>query len=153
MNLVSDDFFTGDTLPEIHSLHHGNKNPALRWTDIPEGTVELALICDDPDAPGSTWIHWVLYRIPTSVDMLGQGVPKTVTLPDYGGAMQGTNDFGLIGYDGPSPPHGSNHRYFFRLYALSEPLNLKPNVTAAELRRVMEGKIIAEKEIIGMYSR
>jgi Raf kinase inhibitor-like YbhB/YbcL family protein len=153
MNLHSDDFVNGDRLPDAHALDHDNKSPSLRWTDLPEGTVELAIINDDPDAPGMTWVHWVMYGLPASFEGIPQGLSRDETLTTLGGAKQGTNDFGRIGYDGPRPPRGPVHRYFFKLYALKESLNLQPGATKNELTAAMKDKILAEKEIIGLYSR
>jgi len=119
---------------------------------VPATAKSLAIICDDPDAPGKTWVHWVIWGIPADSKGLKAGVPKDVQLNDPKGARQGRNDFGLIGYDGPAPPPGKDHRYIFRLYALSEAVILGPTGTAADLRRAMEGKILEEAEVVGIYS-
>jgi len=153
MNFYSDDFTVGDRLPDIHAYAKENRSPSLRWQDAPEGTSEFAVICDDPDAPGMTWVHWVIYGIPAGTQSMGAGVPKDQELKICPGARQGINDFGNIGYDGPHPPPGAPHRYFFRIYALSEPLNLDPGATAGQLRDAMSGKILAQGEIVGLYSR
>ncbi len=153
MNLQSDDFTGGNRLPDRHAYGSDNQSPALKWTGLPDGTKELAIICDDPDAPVGTWVHWVIYGIHASIGKLERGVAKNPELKEVGGAKQGKNDFGQVGYDGPHPPPGRPHRYFFRFFALSESLGLGPGATATQLRKAMQGKILAEQEIVGMYSR
>jgi len=153
MNLLSDDFSDGDRLHDEHAYARENESPCLKWSNLPPGTKELAVICDDPDAPMGSWVHWVLYGLPASVSSIGTGLPKRPMLNNLGGAKQGKNDFGQVGYDGPHPPPGPNHRYFFRLFALGESVDLPAGATAAELRKAMKGKILAEKEIVGLYSR
>jgi hypothetical protein len=155
MKLTSPDFNNGESLPDKHAFDFDNLSPTLTWTGIPDGTKELALICDDPDAPMGTWVHWVIYGLPTSIDVkqLSRGVPKGPSLENPPGAKQGKNGFGNTGYDGPRPPRGPVHRYFFHLFALREPVNLAPGATAAQLRKAMEGKILAQAEIVGTYSR
>jgi Raf kinase inhibitor-like YbhB/YbcL family protein len=106
---------------------------------------------DDPDAPGGTWVHWVVYGISPDDDGLPEGVPHLDTLD--GGARQGKNDFGRIGYDGPCPPGGGPHRYYFKVYALDADLVLGPGTTKAELVREMNGSILAQGELMGRYTR
>jgi len=153
MQLTSPNFKNGQRLPDRFTLDFQNQSPPLEWSDVPAGTVEFALICEDPDAPMGTWIHWVIYGIPSVVDHMNAGIPKTPIVEDLGKAKQGKNDFGNLGYDGPRPPRGPQHRYFFRLFALKEPLDLKHGATASQLRKAMEGKILAEAELMGTYSR
>jgi len=124
-------------------------SPALVWTESPARTKSFALIMDDPDAPAGTWIHWVLYDLPGDARKLEEGVAKDLQLPD--GARQGRNDFGKIGYDGPCPPKGRPHRYFFKLYALDRKLKLKAGAKKAELERAIKGHILAEAEMVGRF--
>jgi Raf kinase inhibitor-like YbhB/YbcL family protein len=124
-------------------------SPELAWTESPAGTKGLALIMDDPDAPAGTWVHWVLYDLPGNSNGLVEGVSKDSQLPD--GARQGRNDFGRIGYNGPCPPKGGPHRYFFKLYALDRKMNLKTGATKTELERAMKGHILAEAEMVGRF--
>src|SRR5262245_28348362 len=116
MRLTSPAFTDGNPIPRQHTGDGADSSPALAWDDVPAGTGAFALVCDDPDAPRGTWVHWVLYNLPADARDLPQGVPATPTLPS--GARQGKNDFGRIGYGGPAPPRGKAHRYFFRLVAL-----------------------------------
>jgi Raf kinase inhibitor-like YbhB/YbcL family protein len=153
MKLTSPDFKNGDRIPDRFTLDHENLSPTLHWTEVPAGTQEIAIICDDPDAPMGTWMHWIIYGIPSIVTHLGAGAPKQPTLDQYNGAKQGKNDFQKIGYDVHRPPKGPVHRYMFHLYALKEQLKLGPGATASQLRKAMEGKVIEESQLTGTYSR
>jgi Raf kinase inhibitor-like YbhB/YbcL family protein len=123
----------------------------LRWSDPPPKTKSFALICDDPDAPRGTWVHWVLFSLPGDRRQLEEGVPAQEVLP--GGAKQVTNDFGKVGYGGPAPPPGKPHRYFFKLYALDTLLELAPRVTKDQLVAAMRGHVLAEGQLMGKYGR
>lgn len=150
-SIVSPAFGAGASIPRAFTADGTDVSPALTWTDPPQGTQAFALICDDPDAPVGTWVHWLIWNVPPAARGLPQGVPTTRTLAD--GSAQGKNDFGRIGYGGPSPPRGKPHRYFFRLYALKEKLTLAPGATRRELDRAMEGKVLASVEFAGTYQR
>jgi Raf kinase inhibitor-like YbhB/YbcL family protein len=113
----------------------------------------LALIADDPDAPAGTWVHWVLFNLPGTLTALPEGVPKTDQLGDFGGALQGRNDFRRVGYGGPCPPPGRPHRYFFKLYALDAALPLRAGATKQEVERAMRGHVLAETALMGTYAR
>ena len=149
--LKSTAFENGGFIPKKYTCDGSDVSPPLSWTDPPEGTKSLALICDDPDAPMGTWVHWVLFGVPPETRELPEGVPTEKTL-SWGG-KQGRNDFGRIGYGGPCPPRGPAHRYFFRLYALDTEPDLSPGATKRELLRAIEGHILAEAELIGRYGR
>jgi hypothetical protein len=153
MRIFSSAFKDGERMPDKHTLDFENLSPTLKWDDVPEGAVEFALICDDPDAPMGTWVHWVLYGIPGSTRELPQGVPKGPEVKSLGTAKQGRTSFGHMGYDGPRPPRGPVHRYFFKLYALSAQLDMDAGETAEHLRQEMRGKILAEAQIKATYSR
>ncbi len=112
LELTSSAFQEGQPIPQQHTGDGKDVSPALKWTDPPAGTKSFALVCDDPDAPRKTWVHWVLFNVAAESRELGEGVPAQETLP--GGARQGKNDFGKIGYGGPAPPRGKPHRYFFK---------------------------------------
>ncbi len=116
IELTSTAFQKGETIPKQYTGDGADQSPPLRWSEPPSGTKSIALICDDPDAPRGTWVHWVLFNLPPQTRELEEGVPTTATLGN--GAKQGKNDFGNIGYGGPAPPKGKPHRYFFKLYAL-----------------------------------
>jgi Raf kinase inhibitor-like YbhB/YbcL family protein len=105
---------------------------------------------DDPDAPGGTWVHWVLYNIPAETRGLQENIAPDAQLPD--GSMHGINSFGRPGYGGPCPPSGT-HRYFFKLYALDTTLSLNESANKEEVLAAIEGHVLAETELVGTYSR
>jgi Raf kinase inhibitor-like YbhB/YbcL family protein len=143
-------FSEGGTIPRQYTCDGKDISPPLSWKGVPEKTKSLALICDDPDAPSKTWVHWVLFNLPPQTKALPEGVPARESVS--GGRTQGVNDFGKIGYGGPCPPSGT-HRYFFKLYALDTELKLSSSATKADLERAMKGHIVAEGALMGKYSR
>lgn len=142
--ITSPAFVEGEPIPIKFSCDGEDISPALAWTDPPEGTLSFALIMDDPDAPGGTWVHWVLYNIPPETRMLPENVPAEPILAD--GSEHGKNSWGRADYGGPCPPSGT-HRYFFKLYALDTTLDEDP------LLGGMEGHILAEAQLMGVFSR
>ena len=148
--LESPSFKDGDRIPSRFTCDGQDLSPALRWSDPPSGTQSYALLCDDPDAPGRIFVHWVLFNIPPSPMESSEGLPAGGTLPN--GARQGVTDFGRTGYGGPCPPSGV-HRYFFKLYALSRPLDLPPGVTKSQVEKAMGSLILGEARLVGRYSR
>ena len=151
ISISSDAFKDGNSLPVEQTCDGDDRSPALLWDTVPAGTRSIALIVDDPDAPGKTWVHWVIYNILANSTGLPPGVPKNKTLDD--GSLQGKNDFGKIGYNGPCPPPGKPHRYFFKVYALDTTLSLKSGATKSQLAAAMSGHILAQGEMIGKYGR
>ncbi len=149
MKLSSSAFSNGEMIPALYTCDSDDISPPLSWSDIPEGTASIALICDDPDAPRG-WVHWVICNIPSSSTGLEKGMKTDSLLP--GGSFQGINDFRKTGYDGPCPP-GGTHRYYFRLYALDTILEKTPGITKNQLLERMKGHILAEAELMGRYSR
>ncbi len=137
-------------IPQHYTCDGDNVSPPLEWGDVPEGTQSLALIAEDPDAPGGTFTHWVLYNMPATLRRLPEDVRRDEILPN--GTYQGINSFQRIGYGGPCPP-GGTHRYYFRLYALDAKLELPPGVGKEMLLEAMEGHILAQTEVMGHYSR
>ena len=150
MTLTSPAFVEGAAIPRKHTCDGADVSPLLSWSGSPEGTVSFALICDDPDAPGRTWVHWVCYDIPATVTGLPEAVPEHAHLGT--GGVQGMTDFGRIGYGGPCPPSGT-HRYFFKLYALDASLGLSSGATKQDLVKAMQGHIRAEAGLMGTYRR
>ena len=144
-------FRQGTSIPRKQTCDGADVSPALRWSEAPPGTRVFALVCDDPDAPGGTWVHWVVYGIPATAAELGEGVPPSPRLAD--GSKQGTNDFRKVGYGGPCPPRGKPHRYSFRLYALSADPGLGPGASKEQLMRAVEGKVLGQAELVGTYGR
>ena len=144
-------FRDGETVPVRHTCDGEDFSPPLTWTGVPVGTRSFALICDDPDAPRGTWVHWLIWNLPSDAIELGEGVPPRPELPS--GARQGLNDGGDLGYAGPCPPPGKPHRYFFKLYALGTTLNLPPGTNRSDLEPAMESHVLARGTIMGTYER
>lgn len=151
MNLTSPAFSEGQQIPVLYTCQGKDISPPLHWTSVPANTQSLALIADDPDAPGGTWVHWVLYDLPPATTELPENVERSQYLP--GGARQGLNSWPHLGYGGPCPPPGKPHRYYFKLYALDKVLELKPGVTKKALEAAMQGHILAEAQLMGTYQR
>lgn len=148
--LTSTAFREGQLIPGQHTCDGVNVSPPLEWSGAPQTAKTFAIICDDPDAPSGTWVHWVLYNLPGDRIGLVENVPTTEKVP--GDGLQGTNDSGKIGYDGPCPPSGTHH-YFFKLYALDAELSLKAGATKAETLKAMEGHILGQAQLMGTYRR
>lgn len=149
MVITSAGFEHEGIIPNAYSCDGADISPELNWTGVPAGAQSLALIMDDPDAPGGTFVHWVIFNIPADATGLEENVPKTATLAS--GAIQGRNGFGEIGYGGPCPPSGQSHRYFFKLYALDTTLDLASGASKAQLLAAIEGHILAEAQLMGNF--
>jgi len=152
--LTSDAFEDGRTIPTRHTCEGNDVSPPLAWSDPPDGTTSFALIVDDPDAPGRTWDHWLVYDLPRHARELPEGVGPAQRLEHLGEAAQGRNDFGNTGWGGPCPPPGDDsHRYSFRLHALDAVLGLDPGVAKPALEEAMEGHVLATAELTGRFGR
>jgi Raf kinase inhibitor-like YbhB/YbcL family protein len=144
-SLTSSAFGAGETIPRRHTCDSEDRSPPLSWTAPPTGSRSLALILDDPDAPGGRFIHWLAWGIPPDTGGLAEGKAAPT---------EGRNDFGSVGYRGPCPPRGRGpHRYRFRLHALAEELGLAPGAGVAELERALTGRFLAVAELVGTYER
>jgi len=148
--LVSSAFQNAGRIPERCTCSGLNTSPALEWTGIPGGTRSLALILDDPDAPGGTFVHWVVYNITPSSKELPEGM--SASAPVINGE-QGENGRSEIGYTGPCPPPGAPHHYHFRLYALDQNLQLTPGATAEQVEAAMQGHVLGSTELVGIFER
>ncbi len=153
MELSSSAFDDGQTIPAKYTADGQNVSPPLQWSDAPEGTQELALIMDDPDAPIGTFTHWLLWGLGPDLTELPEGIEAVATVAALEGAKQGTSGFRKIGYGGPAPPRGPAHHYNFTLYALDTTLALEPGASKDKLLRAMEGHILATGKLTGMYGR
>jgi Raf kinase inhibitor-like YbhB/YbcL family protein len=151
MELKSLAFQNGADIPRKHTCDAEDVSPVLRWDNVPAGTKAFALIVDDPDAPVGTWVHWVIYDLPSETKELAEGTAKSEILEH--GAKQGANDFRRVGYGGPCPPPGSPHRYLFKLYALDATTNLKPRAAKQQLLDAIKGHILGEAQLMGRYGR
>lgn len=140
--------FTDHTLiSDRYSVEGGNTSPPLEWTQAPAETEEFALVCEDPDAPLGTFVHWIVTGIPASASGIDEGA-----LPQ--GAVAGRNDYGEVGWGGPRPPVGDEpHRYFFRLYSSDQPLGLGEGVGVDDLRAALEGHQLARGTLVGLFAR
>ena len=150
LTVKSGAFQHGGLIPSQYTCDGRDISPPITWSEGPAGTKSYAIICDDPDAPVGTWVHWVIYDIPPDVTSLPEAVPSKKTLDN--GAEHGINDFKRLEYGGPCPP-GGTHRYFFKVYALDTLLQKGPGLSKKELLRLMEGHIVAKGELIGKYRR
>lgn len=151
MQISAKAFTGGNPIPERFTCDGSDCSPALEWDQVPTAAKSLALLTEDPDAPGGTWTHWILFDLPPEQKGLPEDVAKTQYLP--GGAKQGLNDFRRLGYGGPCPPPGRSHRYYFRLYALDCLLDLKPGTTRKEFERAMHGHVLEQAQMMGTYQR
>lgn len=143
-HLMSKGFKEHQAIPPRYGCNGENISPPLEWEEAPAETKSYVLIVDDPDAPSKVWTHWVVYNIPANVHESQEGqAPK--------GAIEGINDFGSLGYGGPCPPSGT-HRYYFKLYALNQPLELGPGATKQEVEKAMQTHILKETQLMGTYS-
>jgi Raf kinase inhibitor-like YbhB/YbcL family protein len=149
--ISSPSFSNGGEIAKKFTCDGSDVSPQLSWTEPPAGTKAFALLVDDPDAPVGNWNHWTMWNMPASTRSLPEGVSKEQRLPD--GSEQGLNDFRKIGYNGPCPPRGKPHRYYFKLFALAVKLDLKAGAGKRELEAVMKGHILATAEWMGRYGR
>lgn len=149
--LKSTAFRAGGVIPKQFTCGGENRSPFLFWNEPPRDTRSLVLIVDDPDAPGGTWVHWVVYNLPPSARNLPEHLPAGEVIA--GGAKQGFNDFPQNGYGGPCPPPGKPHRYFFRLYALNSTLDLHGQVHRKDVDAAMKAHVLAQTELVGTFGR
>ena len=150
IDVTSSAFKEGATIPAKYTCGGQNISPPLAWSGAPKETNSFALICDDPDAPAGTWVHWVIFDIPANVNSLPEKVAKQEEIAGLG--KNGKNTSQHFGYDGPCPPSGT-HRYYFKLYALDTMLNLKAGLSKEELLSAMKNHVLAEAQIMGRYKR
>jgi Raf kinase inhibitor-like YbhB/YbcL family protein len=157
IQITSSAFTQGQPIPKKHTGEGTDVSPPLAWSNLPAGAKELALICDDPDAPrAEPWVHWVIYQIPADAKGLPEGVPRKSKLKEPAGAVQGLNSWPAaeaVGYRGPMPPPGKVHHYSFKLYALDAPLQAEPGLDKKGLLQRIKGHVLAEGELMGTYKR
>jgi len=155
IHVTSDAFGPGEPIPASHSGEGEDISPPLRWDDVPADARQLALIVDDPDAPGAEpWVHWVIYNIAPEVRELPSGVSTSPRPAEPTNTAQGRNSWGASGYGGPMPPPGSGpHRYHFRLYAATTAPTLEPGLTKDQLLEAFADRVLAVGELVGTYER
>ncbi len=145
MQITSPSFAHNEVIPTLYTCQGEDISPPLQFSDIPANAISLALIVDDPDAPNHDWVHWLIWNIPPTTVEIPENISK-----NFG--VQGITSFGRSGYGGPCPPSGQ-HRYFFKLYALDTTLELSNNATKNDLLKALEGHIIAQSQLIGLYQK
>lgn len=150
LDISSTAFVGQQPIPKQYSCDGRNISPPLQWGEPPTGTQSFALVMDDPDAPSGTFVHWVLYALPSNARSLAEAVPANASLAD--GSRQGQNGAGRTGYTGPCPP-GGTHNYFFKLYALDTKLDLAPGASKEQLMKAIEDHVLAYGQLVGTYSR
>ncbi len=144
IQIQSSAFKDGEKIPTKYTCDGENVSPPLQWSGVPQGARSLVLVVDDPDAPSGTFVHWLSYGIP----------PDTTRLSEGGQAgVHGQNSFRKEGYGGPCPPKGPAHHYRFKIFALDTELNLKRGATMQEVNSAMQTHILAQGQMIGLYSR
>lgn len=148
MAVTSEAFQNGAAIPAKYSCDGENINPALQWSGVPANVKSQAIIVEDPDAPGGTFYHWVVYNIPPGTTILKEGLSK-----DDLSFTQGKTSFNAIGYGGPCPPKGKAHHYYFRVYALNLEPTLAAGMNAKELQKTMEGHILSQNYVMGTFQR
>jgi Raf kinase inhibitor-like YbhB/YbcL family protein len=145
LSFTSSAFAAGGTVPRRHTCDGEDRSPPLSWSSPPTGSRSLALILDDPDAPGGRFVHWLAWGIAPDAGGLAEGEAAP---------LEGRNDFATVGYRGPCPPRGhGRHRYRFRLHAVAEELRLASGAGVTELEQALEGNVLAVAELVGTYQR
>lgn len=153
MRLVSPAFEAGGRIPDRYTCEGENLSPPLDVVDVPTEAATLALIVDDADSPRGSFVHWLIWNLPGSIDRIPEGVPKEGEVMGFGATEQGRNDFGEIGWAGPCPPPGSEHTYTFRIYALRDTLTLGSGIDRKRLEEAMQGMIVDQAELTGTFGR
>lgn len=148
--LTSAAFGAGQAIPSRYTCDGDDASPPLQWSEPPPGTRSLALVLEDPDAPRGPWVHWVVHGVRPDVTGLPEACSGTDGLPE--GSAEGRNSWGRTRYNGPCPPSGT-HRYYFRLTALDAELDVPHGAAREDLRRAMDGHVLAEATLMGTYGR
>jgi Raf kinase inhibitor-like YbhB/YbcL family protein len=151
LSIESPAFNINAHIPAVYTADGEDRSPPLRWSGVPSEAKTLALIVEDPDAPSGTFVHWVAFNIPATIDHLPEGAQHRGDYTD--GTLQGRNSLDRIGYGGPQPPKGQSHRYVFKLYALDDRLPLEPGVGRDEVERAMQGHVLDSTELMARYAR
>ncbi len=148
--VTSSAFKNGEMIPLKYTADGRDISPPLKWKGDKAGVKSYVIVCDDPDAPGGTWVHWILYNIPPDINEIGEKTGNTPELP--GNAVHGRNSWGKVEYGGPAPPSGT-HRYFFTVYSIDVEIHLPSAPGIHELQEAMKGHVINEGQLMGLYRR
>lgn len=140
----------GGTIDTRYTCDGADVSPALSWRGGGNGSLFFAITCVDPDAPGGCFVHWLVYDLPFRGGRIDEDAPKTLTLP--GGARQGLNDFGRVGWGGPCPPAGARHRYVITVYAYRSPLGLAPKCRITDLEKALRGRVTQTGRVTGVFA-
>jgi Raf kinase inhibitor-like YbhB/YbcL family protein len=151
MKLMSPAIASGAPIANDYACTGTDRSPSLSWSNVPQNTKTFALVVQDPDAPGGTFIHWVAYNIPAQVNSLPASVSQSTEIP--GGGTNGINGFDHVGYNGPCPPSGKLHHYHFRLYALDSAIDPGDKADAEAIQSAMKGHVLATAELVGTFQR
>lgn len=152
---VTSPAFTNSAAIPLKYADYGEKvSPEVSWSGASPNTKSLAVLVEDPDArEPKPFVHWVIYNLPPSMTGLPESIPGTPRLPEFGGALQGRNDRGTIGYFGPRPPKGDPpHRYRFQVFAADVMLSLDPGATATAVIAALKGHVVGRGELIGTFT-
>lgn len=149
--LIESTFKSQQPIPDRYTCEGENLSPPLKFSQVPSKAISLVLIVDDPDAPRGTFDHWILWNLPPHIGELAEGGKELTRLSP--GPLQGVNGFGKVYYQGPCPPAGKLHHYYFKLYALDTQLSLPEGSSKQEVENAMQGHILAQSELVGTYQR
>jgi Raf kinase inhibitor-like YbhB/YbcL family protein len=147
LTVTSDSFPANGAIPVDFTCDGANKSPQLTFSAPPAGTKAFAIVADDPDAPGGTFTHWIVFNVPGDV----RALPEAADPAAMGGAV-GTNDFNRTGYAGPCPPRGEIHHYYFRVYGLTGAIDVPAGATRGAVDSAMSGRVLAEGALVGVFS-
>lgn len=144
----------GGTVPAKYTADGENVSPPLSVSELPAETETLAVIVDDPDAPGGTFVHWLLWNVPGDTTEIPEALPQRTQLEQLGGALQGTNGFGEVGYRGPAPPKGDGpHTYRFTVHAVDAELSVVAEAKRPALSSALEGATVGSARLTATYER
>lgn len=151
LSVTSTAIAEGVTIPKKYTKDGDDVSPPLSWSKGPDGTKSYAIDCEDPDAPGGTWWHWIMFNLAPEATSLAENQAKSASSAQ--GVLQGSNDFHKPGYNGPAPPAGKVHHYYFKVMALDTKLSLSENADKDAFKKALKGHVLAEGRLTGVYKR
>lgn len=153
MKISSPVFEDGEKISVKYTCDGEDISPPLSIDDVPPEAESMAVVVDDPDAPGGVFDHWIIWNIPPGTESIPEGVPTQDVVDSLKGARQGQNGFGEVGYRGPCPPPGPPHNYRFKIYALDTDIDLNPGMKKEDLEREIQGHVLTEDQVVGVFGR